>query len=177
MSNAWSAEVNVEITSISSFTAYFESVRARTRRVAGMIPPDEIEFRPRDGMFSAGDIVRHIAGTERYLFVENALGRPSAYPGHEEELAPGLDNTLRYLDRLHEDSLALLSHLSPADLAGRCTTVAGVGITTWKWLRAMVEHEIHHRGQLYVLLALLNVPTPPLYGLTEAQVREHSISA
>jgi uncharacterized damage-inducible protein DinB len=167
----------VEITSIASFIAYFESVRARTRRVASMIPAGEVEFRPRPGMFSPGDIVRHIAGTERYLFVENALGRRSSYPGHAELLAPGRENTLQYLDTLHEESLSLLNQLTPADLAGRCTTVAGAGITTWKWLRAMVEHEIHHRGQLYVLLALLDVPTPPLYGLTEAQVREQSISA
>ena len=30
----------------------------------------------------------------------------------------------------------------------------------------MPEHEIHHRGQLYTMLGMLNVPTPPIYGLT-----------
>lgn len=166
----------MEITSISSFIAYFESVRSRTRRVAALIPPREVEYRPRPDMFSPGDIVRHIAATERYLFVENALGRPSSYPGHAEALAPGLERTLQYLDELHEESLSLLAGLTDTDLRCRCTTVAGVEITTWKWLRAMVEHEIHHRGQLYVLLALLDVATPPLYGLTEPQVRERSVT-
>jgi uncharacterized damage-inducible protein DinB len=42
---------------------------------------------------------------------------------------------------------------------------------TAKWLRAMVEHEVYHRGQLYLYLGLLGVPTPPLYGLTSEQVR------
>lgn len=165
----------MEITSIAGFTAYFASVRSRTRRLAALIPAGEVEYRPRSGMFSPGDVVRHIAGTERYLFVENVLGRPSAYPGHAEALAPGLEAALRYLDRLHEESLNLLGGMTDADLGGRCTTVAGSEITTWKWLRAMVEHEVHHRGQLYVLLALLGVATPPLYGLTEAQVRERSV--
>lgn len=167
----------MEITSIGAFLKYFESVRARTRRIAALIPADELEFRPRPGMFSCGDLVRHIAGTERYLFVENALGRPSTYPGHDESLAAGLENTLRYLDALHAESVALLGGLTQEDLNGRCTTVAGVDITTWKWLRAMVEHEIHHRGQIYVLLSLRGVQTPPLYGLTEPQVKERSISA
>jgi len=36
----------------------------------------------------------------------------------------------------------------------------------------MVEHEIHHRGQLYTYLGLLGVPTPPLYGLTAEQAAE-----
>lgn len=167
----------MEINSIPRFITYFESVRSRTRRVAETIPPNEVEFRPRPGMFSPGDIVRHIAATERYLFVENALGRPSSYPGHAEALAPGLEKTLHYLDRLHEESLSLLDRLPDSDLLGRCTTVAGAEITTWKWLRAMVEHEIHHRGQLYVLLALLDVAAPPLYGLTEPQVKERSVKA
>jgi uncharacterized damage-inducible protein DinB len=35
----------------------------------------------------------------------------------------------------------------------------------------MPEHEIHHRGQLYTMLAMLNVPTPPLYGMTSSEVR------
>jgi uncharacterized damage-inducible protein DinB len=35
----------------------------------------------------------------------------------------------------------------------------------------MTEHEIHHRGQIYLYLGILGVPAPPLYGLTSEQVR------
>jgi len=45
----------------------------------------------------------------------------------------------------------------------------------WKWLRSMVEHEIHHRGQIYIYLSLLETPAPPIYGLTSEQVYERSI--
>jgi uncharacterized damage-inducible protein DinB len=38
----------------------------------------------------------------------------------------------------------------------------------------MPEHEIHHRGQLYTMLAMLNVPTPPIYGLTSEAVKMKS---
>jgi uncharacterized damage-inducible protein DinB len=167
----------MEILTIRSYIEYLQSVRSRTSRVVAVIPPADLEFRPRAGMFSAGDIVRHIAATERYLFVENALGRPSSYPGHGTELADGYDAVVHYLDRKHAESIDLLSDLSDADLHGRCTTLAGAEISVWKWLRAMIEHEIHHRGQLYVLLALLGVATPALYGLTERQVRAGSVVA
>jgi len=30
----------------------------------------------------------------------------------------------------------------------------------------MLEHEIYHRGQLYSMLAILEIKTPPLFGLT-----------
>ena len=49
-----------------------------------------------------------------------------------------------------------------------------LAITTWKWLRAMCEHEAHHRGQIYLMLGMLEVPTPPLFGLTSEEVRARS---
>jgi uncharacterized damage-inducible protein DinB len=167
----------VIIPTIDGFLAYVESVRGRTRRVAEIIPPDQLEWTHRAGAFTLGDIVRHIAATERYMFAETARGNPSRYPGHGRELADGHDAVMAYLDRTHAEAVEIFAAMTPEVLAGRCTTPAGASISTWKWLRAMVEHEIHHRGQLYLMLAMLGVRTPPLYGLTEEQVREHSLPA
>jgi uncharacterized damage-inducible protein DinB len=38
----------------------------------------------------------------------------------------------------------------------------------------MPEHEIHHRGQLYTMLGLIDVPVPSLYGMTADQVQAKS---
>ena len=165
------------ISSIDTFLSYVESVRGRTRRVAASIPPAAIEWTHREGAFTLGDLVRHIGATERYMFAETARGNVSAYPGHGRDLADGYEGVLAYLDRTHEEALDIYRSLTPEALAGRCTTPAGTTITTWKWLRAMVEHEIHHRGQLYLMLGMLDVRTPPLYGLTEEQLRERSAPA
>lgn len=165
----------MEIREVGSFLPYYEGVRGRTRRVVECVPPDALEWRHAPGRFSCGDLVRHIAGTERFMFAENLRGRPSAYPGHDRTLADGFAAVLAYFDRLHRESMEIIGSLSAADLARKCTTPAGIEITTWKWLRAMVEHEIHHRGQIYVILGMLGVATPPLYGLTESEVRERSV--
>ena len=79
-----------------------------------------------------------------------------------------------FCDKLHAESLEIFSRLTPEQLRGKCVTPDGASITVWKWLRSMVEHEIHHRGQIYLYLAMLSVPTPPLYGLTAEQVQERS---
>jgi uncharacterized damage-inducible protein DinB len=38
----------------------------------------------------------------------------------------------------------------------------------------MPEHEIHHRGQIYTMLGMLDVPTPPIYGMTATEVQARS---
>ena len=165
------------ISRIEDFLSYVDSVRGRTRRVVQTIPPDQIEWTHRDGAFTLGGLVRHIGSAERYMFAETARGNVSTYPGHGRDLADGYEAVLAYFDRTHAEALDIYRSLTPEVLSGRCTTPAGTSITTWKWLRAMVEHEIHHRGQLYLMLGMLGVKTPPLYGLTEEQLRERSVPA
>lgn len=151
---------------------YFE--RERTRRVVLCVPPERLEWTYKPGAFTFGDLIRHLGAIERWMFAENALRRPSRYPGHGPELASGYDAVLAYLDRMHEESMEIFRGLTPEDLELRCETPGGAKIQVWKWLRSMTEHEIHHRGQIYLMLGMLNVPTPPLYGLTSEEVRERS---
>jgi uncharacterized damage-inducible protein DinB len=161
--------------SFDSFLNYFESIRKRTLRVARCIPPDQIDWTPREGKFSFADLIRHLAAIERYMYAENAKFRPSRYSGHGKELADGYDNVLKFLEDAHQESMEIFRTVSQEDLQKKCTTPAGGEITLWKWLRAMIEHEVHHRGQIYLYLQLLGVPSPPLYGLTSEEVRERSI--
>ena len=143
-------------------------------RVGRCIPPEKIDWTYAPGKFTLGDLLRHIAVTERYLWAETVQGRESRYKQHGKELADGLQNVLALMERLHSESIEIFSKLSDADLQRKCPTPGGQ-ITTWKWLRLMTEHEIHHRGQVYLYLGILGVPTPPLYGLTSEQVRRFAV--
>ncbi|MEO8432484.1 MAG: DinB family protein [Acidobacteriota bacterium] len=160
----------------SAFLAHYERVRGRTSRVVDCIPADRIDWTWREGRFTLGDLVRHIAAIERYMYAENVQGKPSRYPGHGRELADGLLAVREFFDRTHAESVEIVGALTDADMAGKSVTPAGAPITTSKWLRALVEHEIHHRGQIYLYLAMIDVPTPPIYGLTSEEVRERSVS-
>jgi uncharacterized damage-inducible protein DinB len=160
----------MEIRDLSTFLEYLTSVHKRTRRVVECIPPADLEWSPSAGKFTFGDIVRHLAAIERWMYGETVQGKPSRYQGCGRELADGYDAVLAYYDRRHEESRAIFAGLSDAQLSGKCTTPAGTPITTWKWLRAMLEHEAHHRGQIYLMLGLRGVPTPPIYGLTSEEV-------
>lgn len=126
------------------------------------------------GKFTFADLVRHLATIERYMYAETVQGKPSTYPGCGKDLADGYDAVVAFMDRMGAESVEIFARLTDENLRGKCLTPAGTEITTWKWLRAMIEHEAHHRGQIYMMLSMIGVATPPLYGLTEEEVRAKS---
>ncbi len=159
---------------VPSFVDYWRNARRRTLRVLDVLPPADLEWTYAPGKFSFGDLFRHLAAIERFMYAENVRGRPSAYPGHAAALASGMDGVRAYLERCHSESLAIFAELTDADLHAKCTTPGGATITVWKWLRAMVEHEAHHRGQLYLMASMRGIRVPPIFGLTEEEVAARS---
>ena len=161
----------MEITSINSFLDYYERIRERTNRVINCIPHTKMDWAYRPGKFTIADLVRHIASIERNMYAENVMGRPSRYNGCGKELADVPEAVISYFNNMHLESVGIFRTLGASDLQRTCTTPAGTQIPIWKWLRAMVEHEIHHRGELYIFLNLLEVKTPPMFGLTAEEVQ------
>jgi uncharacterized damage-inducible protein DinB len=161
----------MEIRTIQPFLHYFGNVRERTMRVARCVPANKIDWSYSPGKFTLGDLLRHIAVTERYLFAENIQGHASRYTSHGKEFADGREAILELMERLHAESMDIFSKLSDESLQEKCANVGGMEIARWKWMRSMVEHEIHHRGQVYLYLGIVGVPTPPLYGLSSEEVR------
>lgn len=91
--------------------------------------------------------------------------------------------TTRVVERIPDDRMAwrhppgrfsfadLVRHLAAIERWMFAENVAG------RPLRAMVEHEVHHRGQLCLMLGMVGASAPPMYGLTSEQVRAASIPA
>ena len=166
----------MEITNIKSFLEYYEKIRQRTNRLIAVIPAEYMDWSYKPGKFTIADQIRHIAAIERYMFAETILGNPCTYNGCGKELEDGYDNVIHYFSEKHEEALAIFKSLSNEDLQRKCLTPGNAPITVWKWLRAMTEHEIHHRAQLYIYLNLLDVKTPPMFGLSSEEVIQNSQS-
>ncbi len=166
----------VEVRTAAGFLDYWEKVRERTRRVVAVIPAEHLEWTWKPGKFSPGDIVaasrRHRALDVRR---ERSRAGPPATRATAPELAAGLEEVKAYLERLHARGDGDLPAPDDADLLKSARLRAARRSAIGKWLRLMVEHEIHHRGQLYLLLSMQGVATPPIYGLTSEEVRARSL--
>ena len=166
----------MEITDITSFLDYFERVRERTMRLIQVVPEEAMDKAYKPDKFTIADMIRHIAATERYMFAENVAGRQSSYNGCGKDLADGSEAVLAYMNEMHRQSIAIFKTLDNEVMQHKCPTPGGE-MTTWKWLRAMVEHEIHHRGEMYICLNLLDIATPPIFGLTAEEVQQRSLKS
>src|SRR5271167_4431788 len=119
----------MQIQDLNVFLEYLEKVHQRTVRVVSCIPADKLEWSFREGKFTLGDLVRHMAAIERYMFAETVQGKPSRYAGCGRELADGYEQVLQFVERLHQESVEIFSRLTEEDLTRKCKTPDGASIT------------------------------------------------
>jgi hypothetical protein len=94
----------MEIHDLNVFRDYFDKIHKRTMRVVRCIPPDKVDWSFREGKFTLGDLARHIAAANRYIFAEPLAGKPSRYAGCGRQLAPSYDEILSFMEALHRES-------------------------------------------------------------------------
>jgi uncharacterized damage-inducible protein DinB len=151
------------VSSVATFIAYFESIRRRTLHFAGALPPERLDWAPRAGEFTCGDLIRHLAAGEA-MFVGAVVEGRWLYRGHDAGPAD-LESALAALAAGHAAALDRLRTLPDAALTEHRPSLDGPPIRVWRLLMGMVEHEIHHRSQLAMYLMLLGVQPPHIYGL------------
>ena len=156
---------------LPTFLTHLDSVHGRTRRLVDVIPPDQIDWRPAAGRWSFGDLIRHLAGIERYMYGETVHGRPSRYPGHDPALGRSYHEARAYYDRLHDESRALFAALPADRMTEKCLTPAVPPIGVWKWPRPHWKQGPPPRAPFSLMFGTRGFPPPPIYGLTSEEVQ------
>ena len=150
----------------------FDHELATTRRVLERVPEAEFGWKPHDKSMSLGQLAGHVAGIPYYLtatlaapFYDFATPDPKR-GGDKPESSASL---LGEFDDKVKAARAALANASDAELMAQWSLKnAGHVIFTLPRVAAVrsfvMNHLIHHRGQLSVYLRLKNVPVPSIYG-------------
>ena len=154
---------------MQSFLNYFSSIRRRTVTYIRTLPPERIDWAPQEGEFTCGDLIRHMAASEKMFAGGIATGQ-WRYPGHQRQAGESLETLLTELESSHTEAVEMLNLLQGADLSELRPSLKGVPVKTWRLLMAMIEHEVHHRSQLAVYLSLMGIQPPQIYGLSLEEV-------
>jgi len=154
---------------INEFLKEFDSEMATTRRVLERLPMDRLAWKPHPKSKSMGELATHVAEQPRWGLriqgEEFAVG---------SEKAPQMSTIDQYLSRFDENARsgrAAIAAMSEDQLARDFTVTRGdqtfFRLKKGTMLRrTLLNHMIHHRGQLTVYLRLNDVPLPPVYGPT-----------
>jgi len=143
-----------------------------TRRVLERVPTDRFDWQPHAKSMSLGHLASHVADllgniastmrTTEYDLANYAADHRTR-PASTEEL-------LRHLDAGGEDAQAALREALAEDFEQTWALRHGEYIILQhprtQIVRHLINHCIHHRGQLSVYLRLLDVPLPGIYGPT-----------
>ena len=151
----------------------FDHEMGATRRLLERVPETGFAWKPHEKSFSLGDLSAHLANLPHW--VELTVYRTEldlAAPGEDRPSAPAsIGELLDRFDRNVQKARADLNDQTDASLMAPWTLKSdGHEIFTMPRLAVLrsfvMNHLIHHRGQLTVYLRLQNVPIPSIYGPT-----------
>lgn len=146
------------------FADYFDGVRRRTLAAARAVPDEAMNWSPRAGEYTAGDILRHLASAQQ-MYLRAFQGEGWHYSGHPPRLAPDKAAALSLLEERQREFDTALRMASSDALNARREDLAGRPLSAWRILMLLVEHEVHHRSQLTGYIAMLGARPPHIFGI------------
>lgn len=144
--------------------SHWDEVREGLEKTLLSLPPERLDFRPVDNALSIGDIFRHIAGAEVHWIQKIVLGKWKTNARFSWENYTSNQAILDLLRRTHQPTCELLNSLGEEDIDQICTNRKGEEFTIYWVLWHVLEHEIHHKGQIFRDLRSLGEPASELYG-------------
>jgi uncharacterized damage-inducible protein DinB len=146
---------------LESLTRY----RAVTQRMLDLVPPDRLAWRPAEGARTFAETFLHIAGAESWYVRGLLTGTwdretisPPGDAANRNSIAANL-STSRAATRVLLQGLRPAALAAPAEVPGEDR---GWCVAQWLWF--VLEHEIHHQGQLATCLRLLGISSPSFGG-------------
>jgi uncharacterized damage-inducible protein DinB len=147
----------------------FDHEMATTRTLLERVPDGRFDWKPHAKSYSLGQLAQHVATLPWWGHVTleqsefDVAGNPQGDP------VATRDAVLALFDRHKAATRQALSGKTDAELMapwalknGAATIFSMPKVTVWRSF--VMNHLVHHRGQLSVYLRMQDVPLPAMYG-------------
>jgi uncharacterized damage-inducible protein DinB len=141
---------------------HWAEVRDGLFQALDKLTDEQLNFVPRKGLWSLGKVVRHIAGAEEGWFRYVVARELDDWPKYPAEDYPTVEAVKTLLAEVHTRTEAYLVTVDNADLDRVIETPWGKQLTLRWIIWHVLEHEIHHRGELFLMLGLLGLEGPDI---------------
>lgn len=147
----------------------FDRECATTRKVLTRVPEDKLGWKPHERSMTLGQLAWHVASIPGWVGAtvllpgfDLAQGGMPAAPQTAAEMVAFFDQAVASC----KEALAQLDNEKA--MAEWTLSKGGQAIVTFPRVayvrNILMNHSVHHRGQLSVYLRLLDVPVPSIYG-------------
>ena len=153
----------------------FDQIIAGTRQHLESIPDGQLDWKPHDKSYTIGELGTHLANLPSWVTAtigqdELDVAPPGEGPPRMEPLGSS-GEMVRTIDDNANAARAAIEGASDEDLMAEWTLLKGgealFTLPKIAVLRTFVmDHMIHHRGQLTVYLRLLDIPVRQTFGPT-----------
>jgi len=158
---------------LDSLLPEFDHEMATTRRLLDRVPDEKLSWKPHEKSMSLGQLAGHLANIPYWCSatLDATSYDLGATSDSRPKLPPSRAAILEEFDKKVATARAKLTETTdPAFLAAWTLKKGDQEFFTMPRISAIrsfvMNHSIHHRGQLTVYLRLNDVPIPPIYGPT-----------
>jgi uncharacterized damage-inducible protein DinB len=147
----------------------FDQEMANTRKLLALVPEDKFDYKPHEKSMSLGRLASHVAEIPEWA---NATMKQEIFeiePGRQPFIAKSTRELLDRFDKAVHEARGAIAGASDDSLS-KTWTLKFDGNPVFSMPRAAVlrsmvmNHLIHHRGQLGVYLRLNEIEFPGMYG-------------
>jgi uncharacterized damage-inducible protein DinB len=147
----------------------FDHEMTTTRRLLERVPEEKVDWKPHPRSWTLGQLAQHVATLPMWGTVTLSQSELDLSAGGQAPVLHTHAQLLETFDRHVAETRAALVGRTDAELMAPWTLKKD-GQTVFSmpkaavWRSFVLNHLIHHRGQLSVYLRLQDVPVPSIYG-------------
>jgi uncharacterized damage-inducible protein DinB len=159
----------------ASILPSFDQVIAGTRKHLASIPDGKLDWRPHPKSYTIGELGTHLANLPNWTMATLGQDSLDVAPKGEEppraEVLESSDAMVAALDASARQAREMIEGMTDEAFMDTWTLIAGgeekFTLPKIAVLQSfIIDHMIHHRGQLTVYLRLLDVPVKQTFGPT-----------
>jgi uncharacterized damage-inducible protein DinB len=144
-----------------------------TRKLLERVPADKFGWKPHERSMTMGRLAAHVAEMVGWISTTLTTEKLDFAPVGGEPMVPfepqSTADLVAFFDKNAAEARAALAKATDQEMLQNWTLQAGGQVIFTMprvaCLRGMIlNHVIHHRGQLSVYLRLNNIPVPAMYG-------------
>jgi uncharacterized damage-inducible protein DinB len=135
--------------------SHWDTVRQGLYEAVDRLTCEQLAFVPREGLWSLRTVALHIATAEEGWFRYIVTGELDEWPEVNESNYPTVASVKALLTQVHDRTVVYLQSLDVTDLDRTVITFWGEEVTLRWIIWHVLEHEIHYRGRIYLMLGLM----------------------